>query len=112
MEVTEILEILKGQVSASLDGVMVLRVMVERHVVPLKWRAHLLCDYVGAKDPTRKAMEELEDNVTVEWMAGLVSIGVMVSIECTITAFSASHCPDLVSRPSLHLFSPCSWLAR
>ena len=109
MEVTEILEILKGQVSASLDGVMVLRVMVERHVVPLKWRAHLLCDYVGAKDPTRKAMEELEDDVIVERIAGLVSTGVIVSIECTVVMFSVSRHPDLVSRPLSH-FSPCSWL--
>ena len=95
----KILEILKGRVLAGLDGVMVLRVMVERHVVPLKWRAHLLCDYVGAKDPTRKAMEELEDDVIVERMAGLDVIGVMVSTECAVAVFSVSHRPNLVSHP-------------
>ena len=88
---------------------MVLRVMVERRVLPLKRQTLLLCDYIGAEDLIREAMEELEDNLIVERMAGLVSTGVMVSIECAVMALVASHRPDLVSHPSLH-FSPCSWL--
>ena len=36
--------------------------MVERRALSLKRRAHLLCDYVGAKDPTHEASEELEDD--------------------------------------------------
>ena len=55
MEVTEILEILKGRVSTGLDGVAVLWVMVECHVLPLKRRAHLLCDYFKAKDPDSRS---------------------------------------------------------
>lgn len=60
-----ILEILEGWVSAGLDGVVVLRTMVERRVHPLKRRAHLLCDYTGVEDPTREVTEELEDDVVV-----------------------------------------------
>lgn len=62
----KILEILKGQVLASLDGVAVLRVMVEHQVLPLKQQAHLLCDYVRAEDPTHEAMEELEDDAIMQ----------------------------------------------
>ena len=107
---TEILEILKGRVSAGLDVVVVLWVMVERHVLPLKRRANQLCDYIRAKDPTREAMEEIEDNVIVERKAGLVGTGVVVSTECAVAMFLASRRPDLVSRPSLR-FAPYSWLA-
>ena len=96
---TEILEILKGRVSAGLDVVVVLWVMVERHVLPLKRRANQLCDYIRAKDPTREAMEEIEDNVIVERKAGLVGTGVVVSTECIVIVFSVSHHPDLVSCP-------------
>ena len=50
-----ILEVLRGWVSAGLDGIAVLWVMAERHVLPLKWRAHLLCDYFKAKDPDSRS---------------------------------------------------------
>ena len=56
----EILKILKGEVSAGLNGVTVLRTMVERRVRPLKQRVHLLCDYTGVEDQTRETMEMLE----------------------------------------------------
>lgn len=104
----EILEILKGQVSIGLDGVAVLRVMVERRVLPLKWWAHLLCDYVGAKEPTHEAVEELEDDVIVQQMARWVTIGVMVTTRCVVVAFLVSCHPDLVSHPFL-CSSPCPW---
>ena len=95
---------------AGLDGVVVFRVMVKRRVVPLKRWAHLLCDYFGAKDPTWEATEELEDDVIMQWMARLVSGGVVVSIECTVVAFSASHHLDLLTLPFL-CFSLCLWSA-
>lgn len=60
------MEILKGQVSTNLYDVVVLWVMVEHRILPLKRWAHLLCDYVRAEDPTHEAMEELEDDVTME----------------------------------------------
>lgn len=100
MEVVEILEILKGQVLAGLDGTVVLRVMVERLVLSLKRWVHLLCDYVGAEDPTCEAVEELDDDAIVERLARLVGTGVIVSTRCAIKAFSASRRPDLVSCPS------------
>jgi hypothetical protein len=61
--VEKILEILMGRVSASFDGVAVLRVMVERRVLLLKRRAHPLCDFFGPEDSTREAVEELEDDM-------------------------------------------------
>lgn len=106
----EILEVLKGRVSVGLDGVVVLRVMVEHRVLSLKRQAHLLCDYVGAKDPTREAMKELEDDMIMQQMAELVGGGVVVATECAVVAFSVSHHPDLVSRPFLRFFL-CSWSA-
>lgn len=109
-EVIEILEILKGRVLTGLDGIVVLWLKVERHVLPLKRWAHLLCDYIEAKDPTSDAMEELEDDVIVEWMAELVGTRVMVSAECAVVVFLASRHPDLVSHPLLR-FSSCLWLA-
>ena len=96
--------------SAGFDGVLVLWVMVKHRILPLKRRAHLLCDYFGAKDPTWEAAEELEDDVTMQQMVGLVGRGVMVVAKCTIVAFSASSRPDLVSCPLLGFFL-CPWLA-
>lgn len=61
--------------------------MVERRVLPLKWQAHLLCDYVGVEDTTHKSMEELEDDAIVMQMAGMVDRGVMVMAKCTVMAF-------------------------
>ena len=46
----EILKILEGRVLASLNGIVVLRTMVEWWVQPLKLRARLLCDSIGVKD--------------------------------------------------------------
>lgn len=65
MEVSEILEILRGQVLTCLNSVAVLRVMVERRVLSLKRWAHLLCDYVWAKDPSCEVAEELKDDTVV-----------------------------------------------
>jgi hypothetical protein len=62
--VSEILEILTGQVSTGFDGVVVLRVMLECRVLSLKWWAHLLCDYVRAEDLTCEAAEELVITLT------------------------------------------------
>ena len=59
-KVTEILEILEGHVLFRLDGIMVLRTMIERWVQPLKQRATLLCDYSGVEDPTHETMEMLD----------------------------------------------------
>jgi hypothetical protein len=77
-KVAKILENLRGRVLASLDSIAVLRVMVERRVLPLKRWVHLLCDYIGAKDPTHEAMEELKDDAIMECLAGLVDAGVVV----------------------------------
>ena len=87
---------------ASLDGIVVLQVMVECRVLPLKRRVHLLCDYVRAEDPTREAVEELEENAIVEHLSKLDGARVVVLTRCTIEAFLVSHRPDLVSRPSFH----------
>lgn len=62
----------------------------------------MLCDYVRVKDPTYEAMEELEEDAIVGRLARLISAGVVVSTKCTVEAFSVSHRPDLVSRPSFH----------
>ena len=96
----EILKILSSRVLVGLDGVVVLRVMVKRRVLLLKRRVHLLCDYVGAKDLTHEAVEELQDVAIVERLAGPVGVGVIVSTRCAVEAFSVSRRPDLVSRPS------------
>jgi hypothetical protein len=108
--VVKILEILRGRVSASYDGVAVLRDMIECHVLLLKRWAHLLCDYVWVEDPTCESTEELEDDTIVMQMMGLVGRGVMVAVECAVVAFSASRHPNLVSRPLLCFFL-CPWLA-
>lgn len=44
-------------------------------------------------------MEELEDDVVVEQMAGLVDAGVVVATESAIVAFLVSHRPNQVSHP-------------
>lgn len=100
----KILEILKGRVLAGPDGIAVLRVMVECRVLLLKRWVHLLCDYVGADDPTHEAVEELEDDEIVECLARLVGARVVVSTGCAIEAFSVSHRPDLVSHPFVFPF--------
>jgi hypothetical protein len=58
--VNEILGILKSQVSDDLDGVVVLRTMVERQVQPLKQRATLSCDYSGVDVPIRETIDMVE----------------------------------------------------
>ena len=62
----------------------------------------MLCDYVRAEDPTREAVEELEENAIVEHLSKLDGARVVVLTRCTIEAFLVSHRPDLVSRPSFH----------
>jgi hypothetical protein len=39
--------------------------MVERRVLLLKQRPHLLCDYVRVEDLIHEAMEEIEDDEIV-----------------------------------------------
>jgi hypothetical protein len=60
LKVTEILDILEGRVSVGLDGVAVLRTMIERRVQPLKQRATLLYNYSRVEDPSRETTEPLE----------------------------------------------------
>jgi hypothetical protein len=97
-KVAEILEILAGRVSAALDGVAILRTMIERRVLPLKHRATLLCDYSGVEDPTRESSEELDATKVVKWVRGFVLSRVIVTTECVVEVFSASRRPNLVSR--------------
>jgi hypothetical protein len=94
----EILEILKGQVSIGLDGVTVLRTMVERWVQPLKRWVTLLCDYSIVKDLARETMEMLEVSEVMKQVRGLVSSRTVVTAECAVEAFSANFRPNLVSR--------------
>lgn len=53
--------------------------------------------YVRVEDPTREVVEELESNAVVEWVAKLVGVGVVVTIENAVMAFSVSRRPNLVS---------------
>jgi hypothetical protein len=96
--VIEILEILKGQVSASMDGVEVLQTMVEHRVQPLKRWASLLCNYYGAKDPTHETLEMLEVSEVTKRVEGLVSSGTIAMARCAVEAFLANFRPNLVSR--------------
>ena len=90
LKVTEILEILEDWVSAGLDGVTVLRTMVERQVQPLKQWATLLCDYSRGKDPTRETMDMLEVSEVTKRVEGLVSFGTVVMTKCAVEAFSVN----------------------
>ena len=56
-----------------------------------------MCDYTRVDDPTCEVAEELEGDVVVEQMAGLVDAGVEIMTVSVVLAFSASCCPDLVS---------------
>lgn len=60
-----------------------------------------MCDDTGAKDLTHEIAEELEADVVIEWVAGLVSFGTVVTAGNTVEAFLVSYHPDLVC----HLFS-------
>jgi len=62
------MEILEGQVLVGLDGIAVLRTMIERRVQPLKRRATLLCDYLRLEDPTRETMETLDASEVMNWV--------------------------------------------
>lgn len=104
----EILEILKGRVLACLDSVAVLQVMVEHRVLLLKRWAHMLCDYVRAEDLAHEAMEELEDDTSVQQMARLVGAGVVFATECAVMVFLTNRCPNQVSHHFL-CFSLCPW---
>ena len=94
----EILEILKGRVSADLDGVTVRWTMVEQWVQPLKRRATLLCDYSRVEHLTRETMEMLEVSKVMKWVKGLVSFGTVVAAEGAVEAFLVNFWPNLVSR--------------
>lgn len=87
--------------SADLNRVAVLRTMIERRVQPLKRRALLLCDYARVEDPIHKVEEDLESDVVVEWVDGLVGVGIIVATENAIVAFSVCYHPNLVSHPFL-----------
>lgn len=103
-KVAKILEILVDRVSAGLDGVMVLRTMIELRVLPLKRWATLLCNYSGVVDPTREFSKALDVAEIMKRVGGFVSFGVIVSAECVVEVFSATYRPNLVSRPSLFSF--------
>ena len=60
-------------------------------------RAHLLCDYTKAKNPTRDVMEDLEANVVEDQVTRLVGAGTVVVTRNAIEVFLASYCPDLMS---------------
>ena len=49
---SKVTEILKGQVLARLDGIVVLWTMIERWVQPLKQWATQLYDYSRVEDPS------------------------------------------------------------
>ena len=104
-KVMEVLEILKGWVSAGLDGVVVLRTMIERRVQPLKRRATVLCDYSRVEDPTHNTMEIIEAAKVAKQVRGLVSSRIVVTTECTVEAFLVIFWPKLVSSPGSFLFS-------
>ena len=67
-QVMDILEILEGWMSTSLDGVAVLWTMVEWRVQQLKQRATLLCDYSEVEDLTRETKEMLEVSEVGKWV--------------------------------------------
>lgn len=73
--------------------------MVEWRVQPLKRRACLLCDYTRVEDLIHEVVEELKDDVVIEWMAWLVGTRIIVTTKSAVMAFSVSRCLDLVSRP-------------
>jgi hypothetical protein len=95
--VIEILEILKGQVSASMDGVEVLQTMVEHQVQTLKRRVSLLCNYSRVEDLTHETVEMLEVSKVTKWVEGLVSSGTVATARCAVEAFLVNFRPNLVS---------------
>ena len=97
----EILEILKGRVSADLDGVTVRWTMVEQWVQPLKRRATLLCDYSRVEDLTHETIEMLEVSEVMKRVRGLVSSGTVVMAECVKEAFLVDFL--WVTATSIHL---------
>ena len=97
MRVVEILEVLKGQVLAGLNGVKVFWTMTEWRVQPLKQRAHLLCDYTWAEDLTHEVAKDLKADVAEEQVVGLVGARTIVVTRSTVEAFLVSYHPDLVS---------------
>lgn len=95
---SQILDILAGQVSTSLNGVTVLRTMVERRIQTLKQWAHLLCDYTRVNDPTRESTKVLAADVVIKRVTRLVTSGTVIAARNTMEAFSTSFQPNLVSR--------------
>jgi hypothetical protein len=97
--VLEILRILKDQVSADLNGVAVLRTMVEQWVQPLKLRACLVCDFTEVGDLSQESMEVLDTSKVMKRVAMLVTPATVVIVENVADAFSATYRPNLVSPP-------------
>ena len=91
------MEVLRGWVSARLNGIKVIWTLFERHVQPLKARAHPLYNYSGVKDPTQERTEELSVDVVRRRVVDLVVFGTTIRIEGAPNAFSASFRPSLVS---------------
>jgi hypothetical protein len=89
--VLEILKILEGQASASMNSVMILQTKVEQQVQPLKLRALLLCNYTEVNDPSRETMEMLEAGEVTKWVTRLVSLAIIVVVGNTMEAFSAIY---------------------
>lgn len=81
------MEVLESHVIAGLNGVKVLWTLTEQRVLPLMQRAHLLCDYTKAKNPTCDVMDDLEANIVKEWVIGLVGAGIVVVTRNAIEAF-------------------------
>ena len=90
--------------SAGLNGVAVLRTLVERRVQPLKLWARLLCDYAGLEDPSWETREMLEANEVIKQVTGLVMPATIFAVENTMEAFSATYRPNLVSPFLLRIF--------
>ena len=68
----------------NLNGIAVLRAMVEQWVQPLKKWAHLLCDYTEVKDPTCDSTEVLETNAVTKQVARLVISGTIIAAKNTV----------------------------
>ena len=94
----------------SLNGIAVLRTMVEQWVQPLKKWAHLLCDYTEVEDPTCESTEVLEANAITKRVAGLVISVTIIAARNAMEAFSVRFWPNLVSRfPCMPFFIWSCW---
>ena len=66
------------RLSGSLNGVAVLRTMVERRVQPLKLWERLLCDYARVGDPTQETREGPKAGEVTKRVAWLVIPAIVV----------------------------------